>query len=78
MKKSTYMDRAMKSRDPRFARVLGKLGYERRDMVAEASQPDDLAELRKEYEALIGKRPYMGWGADELREKIASAAAGGE
>lgn len=31
----SYMDRAIKSRDPRFARVLGKLGYERSDMVAE-------------------------------------------
>ena len=39
MKKSTYMDRAMTARDPRYAKILGKLGYERRDMVAE--QPKD-------------------------------------
>lgn len=28
MKQNKYMNRALKSRDPRFARVLGKLGYE--------------------------------------------------
>jgi len=32
---------------------------------------DDRAMLRAEYEKLLGKRPYMGWDADELREKIA-------
>ena len=35
MKKSTYMDRAMRSADPRFADILGRLGYERTDMMAE-------------------------------------------
>lgn len=73
MKKSTYMDRAMKSRDPRFARVLGKLGYDRRDMVSEP-QPDELTRLREEYQSAVGKRPFMGWGADELRKKIAAAS----
>lgn len=70
MKKSTYMDRAMKSRDPRYARVLSKLGYERRDVVAE---PDELALLRDEYKSLFGKKPFGGWDADKLREKIAEA-----
>ena len=72
MKKSTYMDRAMKSRDPRYARVLSKLGYERRDVVAE-TEPDELALLRDEYKALFGKKPFGGWDADKLREKIAEA-----
>lgn len=35
MKKSSYMDRAMKSRDPRYAKILGKLGYSTRHMVPE-------------------------------------------
>lgn len=71
MKKSTYMDRALKSRDPRYARVLSKLGYERRDMVAE--KPDEFALLREEYQRVIGKRAFHGWDASTLREKIAEA-----
>ena len=75
MTKSTYMDRALKSRDPRFARILGKLGYERRDMVADADpvdDGDDLTALRAEYQAKVGKKPFHGWGAETLREKIAA------
>lgn len=74
--KNGYLDRAERARDPRFARILGKLGYERRDMVA-APGPvkavDDLSGLREEYETKVGKRPFMGWDADTLREKIAAA-----
>lgn len=71
-KHSGYMDRAMKSRDPRFRRVLAKLGYERRDMVA--TQPvDDLTELRAEYQEVVGKKPFHGWDASTLREKIEDA-----
>lgn len=33
-KNSKYMTRALKSRDPRFKNVLGKLGYETVDMKA--------------------------------------------
>ena len=35
MNMSGYMTRALQARDPRFARVLGRLGYDRRDMVAD-------------------------------------------
>lgn len=90
MKRSTYMTRALKAHDPRFARVLGKLGYQRSDMIA--SDPhdhdddgrrggakkqagDDLAALRQTYEAKVGKRPFMGWDAQTLRAKIAEAEA---
>ena len=38
----SYMDRALKAQDRRFARVLGKLGYLRSDMVAEAPAADPL------------------------------------
>lgn len=72
-----YMTRAMQSKDPRFARILGKLGYERADMVATApvaDQPDDdMTELRAEYQRVVGKKAFHGWDADELREKIAAA-----
>ena len=77
MKKSTYMDRALKSRDPRFARILGKLGYERRDMVAAepVADDDEITALRAEYQDVVGKKAYHGWSADELRAKIAEATA---
>lgn len=49
MKKSSYMDRAMKSRDPRFKQILGKLGYDRRDMVAD-EQPVKIVSQKIEKE----------------------------
>lgn len=80
MKSQSYMDRAMKSRDPRFARILGKMGYGRRDMAVEDQKPapppsadDDLVALRAAYQAKVGKRPFMGWDADTLRAKMAEA-----
>ena len=75
MKKSTYMDRALKSRDPRFARILGKLGYERRDMVAAepVADDDELAALRAEYQDAVGKKAFHGWSAEEIRSRIAQA-----
>lgn len=42
MKKSSYMTRALKANDPRYARVLGKLGYERSDLAAIATEIDPL------------------------------------
>lgn len=33
----------------------------------------DIAALRAEYKAKIGKRPFMGWDADTLREKLNGA-----
>lgn len=78
--KNSYLDRAERARDPRFARILGKLGYERRDMVATPSSTgpaDDLSAMREEYEAKVGKRPYHGWDTATLREKIAAAKSEG-
>ena len=78
MKKSTYMDRALESRDPRFARILGKLGYERRDMVAAepVADDDEITALRAEYQDVVGKKAFHGWDAGTLREKIAEANGG--
>lgn len=75
-KSNSYMDRAMRSADPRFARILGRLGYQRSDMVAQAEAEKEDAELtalRSEYQEVVGKRAYHGWSADTLREKIAEA-----
>lgn len=38
-----------------------------------APASDDLATLRTEYHAKIGKRPFNGWDADTLRAKIGEA-----
>jgi len=37
--------------------------------------PDDMGKLRAEYEAVFGKRPFLGWSGAILREKIALARA---
>ena len=34
---------------------------------------DELASLRQRYERVLGRRPYWGWDADMLRQKIAEA-----
>ena len=75
-KSNTYMDRAMRSADPRYARILGRLGYQRSDLAAatEAEEAEDeLSELRAQYQEAVGKRAYHGWDASTLREKIAEA-----
>jgi hypothetical protein len=41
-----------------------------------ASPPaEDITALRAEYEAALGKKPFNGWDAATLREKIAAGAA---
>lgn len=75
MKNSGYMDRALRASDPRFARVLGKLGYKRSDMAVQAEiEQDEITTLRAEYQSVYEKRAYHGWDADELRAKIADKA----
>lgn len=84
--KTTYWDKALKSRDPRFAQVLSRLGYATRHMRADVAAPasesapkaevgEDLADLRAQYQEIVGKKPYHGWGADELRKRIDEALA---
>ena len=36
-------------------------------------QGNELADLRAEYQRRVGKRPFNGWNATTLREKIAAA-----
>lgn len=71
MKSNSYMNRALRSNDRRFANILDRLGYHRRDMIAKPV--DDLQALREEYTRIIGKRPYHGWDIKALREKINAA-----
>ena len=63
--------------DVRYAEILQKLGrgtYMTRDMRAQALQEDEvLSALRAEYQETVGKRPYHGWDAETLREKIEEA-----
>lgn len=86
MKSQGYMTRALKARDPRFARVLGRLGYEGAPVEAPVKKASKKAEgtkavpkqdertmLRAEYERVVGKRPFVGWDVAELRHKIADA-----
>ena len=83
----SYLTRAMKARDPRFRRIFGKMGYDTKVEEAapvEAAAPpapvaadvDYLAALRAEYSDVVGKKPFHGWDAETLREKIADAQAG--
>ena len=32
----------------------------------------DISALRGDYESVVGKRPFMGWGAGELRSRMAT------
>jgi hypothetical protein len=90
MKKSSYMTRALTASDPRFARVLGKLGYERADVVAadpldhdldgrkggsrKPEASDDLTSLHARYQDKFGKRPFHGWDVETLTGKLAEEA----
>lgn len=72
MKHQGYYTRALKARDPRYARIFGKLGYSTEQLVASDVGPD-ISELRETYEKVLGKRPFNGWDAETLAEKIAAA-----
>lgn len=91
MKSSTYMTRALRSKDRRYAVALGKLGYVEPLKSSDMADPldhdgdghkggssspersEELAGLRLEYHAAIGKRAFAGWDAEALRAKIAEA-----
>jgi hypothetical protein len=76
MKSQSYMTRAMRAHDPRFANVLGKLGYERGDMTAAPPAPvEDITTVRAEYFDVVGKRAFNGWDIETLKAKIAEAKA---
>lgn len=85
-KDMTYATRRLKAGDEiedvsgPNARLLTALGRARlvapgetKKAVQAEVQHDALADLRAEYQRVLGKRPFNGWDADELREKIAAA-----
>lgn len=73
--KSNYHDRMMSARDPRYAKIADRLGYNRRDMQAAPAAPagEDIAGVRAEYEKAVGKKPFNGWDIPTLKAKIAEA-----
>lgn len=42
------------------------------DTLADATDTDERPALRAEYEAKFGKKPFGGWSAEILKEKIAA------
>lgn len=60
---------------PRDARLLVAIGKAQYAPQCPAKQVDDIGKLRIAYENAFGKRPFMGWDADTLREKIAAGPA---
>lgn len=40
-----------------------------------ADQTDAMADLRAEYERVLGKKPFMGWDAETLKAKLATPNA---
>lgn len=66
------LKRLAEAKDPRFQRIAAKMGYKTRAMQA-GPGVDDLAAARAEYEAKMGKKPFHGWDAKTIREKMAGA-----
>ncbi len=68
-----YMTRALQSRDPRYARILGKMGYSTTALVAAPAEPveDPIVEARARYTSAVGKKPFHGWDVETLNAKIA-------
>jgi len=75
MKSQSYMTRALRSADPRYARVLGRLGYSRADQVA-AAPSDEIEALRLLYAAKAGRPADPRWKAETLQRRIAEIEAG--
>lgn len=76
MKSQSYMTRALVSRDPRYARILTRLGYGAKAEEPKTEAPDDadeLTALRAQYQETMGKKAYHGWDADTLRAKMEAA-----
>jgi hypothetical protein len=74
MKHQSYYTRALKARDPRYARIFGKMGYATEQLVADEAVPD-ISDIRKMYVEVVGKRPFNGWDAETLLAKIAESKA---
>ena len=74
-------------RDARILAAIGKAKYVTREMRAADPEPEpapepepvpappieDIADVRAEYERVVGRKPFMGWDIDMLRQKMAEA-----
>ena len=78
-KSMTYGTRRMKAGDGfevhnrQHSRALIAIGKARLD--GDAPAPADMGTLRQEYTSVAGKKPYHGWDAKTLAEKIKEAGA---
>lgn len=79
-KDMTYATRRLKA-DEGFeasrsdARLLSALGRARPAEGHVVEPVDERAALREAYKTKFGKRAFMGWDADTLREKIAASGS---
>lgn len=70
-------------RDARLLVAIGKARYRTEGARAATPTPaptpavDDLKALRETYKTATGKKPFGGWDAATLREKIAAAKSEG-
>ena len=83
--KARYATRDMVAADTKPAltipgaglKIVGNRGPDLVDLPngskVEPAETDERPALRAEYEAKFGKKPFGGWSADVLREKIAAA-----
>lgn len=67
----SYIDRMMRSRDPRYVRLAEKLSKPKPKRIADPVE--ELARLRADYHRITGKRPFHGWDALKLMAKIVEA-----
>lgn len=75
MKHQAYFTRALKARDPRYARIFDRMGYSTTDLIADDRPPLDIAAVRDLYERVVGKKPFHGWDIDTLKAKIEAKRA---
>lgn len=78
----SYRTKAFRRRDEQIARIVGMNQTSRAEVApvvqAPAVAPEpvvggEVNQLRADYQELLGKRPYYGWDAAELRTRIESA-----
>jgi len=60
------------------AKLLVAIGKAKPADISEPEVPaipktaEDIVALRGDYETMVGKRPFMGWDAAQIREKMAA------
>lgn len=71
MKTSTYMTRALQSRDRRYTTILGKLGYSpSTSQLVDPSSDYSLSDLQAAYKQRTGEEPDKRWGIRRLKAEL--------